>query len=172
MKKVQKLQTINYDDLIKETVSQEYPLGTELNLNETENGVIAQYMYVRAHAANSVIGTPYVIIESNNNNSEITTAVPFVGKNLTIGFTTQAVTENYYYWIKTAGIITSRAGLVAAGDYVKVWVSGTGLVVDGTTGSTTKTSQTIGIAKTGTSSSEIKVVVLADNQVEIKEETP
>ena len=72
------------------------------------------------------------------------------------------------YSDSTAGILVAAAAAgIAAGDHVEVINAGTTVIVDGTTGSTTQTTRSIGIAKTATATGAIDLVVLPSRTIEI-----
>ena len=103
-------------------------------------------------------------------NSDIDAVAAFEnGQGLLIGFPLAAITSGDYFFAQISGVITAAAGTVAAGDHVKVLDAGTTVVVDGSTGSTTRSAKTIGIAKTATSGGTASIVVMPGRLVHVEE---
>lgn len=168
-KAINNLQTVDLDSLDTPSSTKEYPLGTVLPVNDTSKGGESQFMYVKAHAAFATIGTPFEIQSGSGGNAEAITSAPAtIVSGAVLGFNTTAVTSGYYFWAQTAGILVAAAAAgIAAGDHVEVINAGTTVIVDGTTGSTTQTTRSIGIAKTATATGAIDLVVLPSRTIEI-----
>ena len=156
------MQAIDIDSLDKPSATKEYPLGTQIEINDTSKGQASVFVYAKSHAALS-LGQPVNLIEGTGGDAELVTAA-FVeiatGAGELIGYSTTAVTSGYYFWAQVSGVITAAAGTVAAGDYVQVIESGTTVIVDGTTGSTSRASTSCGVAKTATSGGLATIVVM------------
>ena len=164
------MQAIDIDSLDTPSSTKEYPLATTLHVNDTAKGGESVFIYVKAHAGLSK-GQPIQLVEGSGGDAElvtlgIATLLPAAaGQGIQLGFPTTAVTSGYYFWAQISGVITAAAGTVAGGDYVEVINGGTTVVADGTSGSTARTAQSIGIAKTATSGGEADIVVMPGRRV-------
>ena len=169
-KAINNLQTINLDSLDTPSSTKEYPLGTMLPINDTTKGGESVFVYVKAHAS-IALGQPVMLQEGSGGDAELVTVAPDTfedGQGELIGFPTTAVTSAYYFWAQISGVITAAAGTVAAGDHVEVIKGGTTVIVDGTTGGTSRTANSIGIAKTATASGTASIVVMPNRRVHVK----
>jgi hypothetical protein len=168
-KAINNLQTVDLDSLNTPSSTKDYDLATTLPVNDTSKGGESVFIYVKAHAGLSK-GQPIQLVEGSGGDAELVTASVATfsdGQGIQIGFPTTTVTSGYYFWAQISGVITAAAGTVAAGDHVEVLNGGTTVVVDGTSGSTTRSAQSIGIAKTATSSGEADIVVMPGRRVHI-----
>ena len=110
------------------------------------------------------LGQPVNLIEGTGGNAEVITS-SFVavtsGQGELIGYPITAVTSGYYFWAQISGVITAAASPgIAVGDHVQCIASGTTIIVDGTTGATTRNATSCGIAKTATSGGTATIVVM------------
>jgi hypothetical protein len=168
-KALNNLQAVNLDSLDTPSATKEYPLGTRIGVNDTTKGGESVFMYIKAHEALS-LGQPIQVVEGSGGDAEVVTASIATlgdGQGALIAFPTTAVTSAYYFWGQISGVITAAAGTVAAGDHVEVLNGGTTVVVDGTSGSTTRSVRSIGIAKTATASGTASIVVMPGRRVHI-----
>ncbi len=156
------LNAIDIDDLNASSATMDYPVGSEIVIKDSASAMPQTYIYVKAHAT-LVLGQPVNLIEGSGGDAEMVTA-EFVeiatGAGELIGYTTTAVTSGHYFWAQISGVITAAAGTVASGDYVQVLEGGSTVIVDGTTGSTTRNSTSCGLAKTATSGGLASIVVM------------
>ena len=167
-KAINNIAAVDLDDIDQESATKKYPLGTVIDVNDTSKGGVSQFMYVKAHAAFATVGTPFQIVEGSGGDAEVVTAAPAtITSGAKIGFNTVSITVDYYFFAQVAGVITAAAGTVAAGDHVEVLNAGTTVIVDGSTGSTTRTTKSIGIAKTATSGGTITMAVVPGRTVQI-----
>ena len=163
------MQAIDIDSLDTPSSTKEYPLATTLHVNDTAKGGESVFIYVKSHAGLSK-GQPIQLVEGSGGDAEFVTASVSEfedGQGAQIGFPTTTVTSGYYFWAQISGVITAAAGTVAGGDHVEVLNGGTTVVADGTSGSTTRTAHSIGIAKTATSGGEADIVVMPGRRVHI-----
>jgi len=167
-KAIYNVNSINIDDLNSSSATMKYPVGATVCIKDEDKAQPDEYMYVKAHAAFSTVGTPFAIECGSGGSAEVVTAAPTEQvSGVKLGFNTSAITSGEYFWAQTAGVITAAAGTVAAGDHVEVLAAGTTVVVDGTSGSTVHSTKSIGIAKTATSEGQITMVVAPQRVVEV-----
>jgi hypothetical protein len=129
---------VSETDLTTPTSAKKYPLGATIQVVDS-NGEIAEYMYVRAHAALTA-KQPYVLNYTATADEEVATAAPATlaapGRQVVIpqvGFT-----DDYYGFvlIRGNGEVLMTAQTYASGDHLELLNSGSALVVDGSSGST------------------------------------
>ena len=169
-KAIYNINAINVDDLNTSSSTMKYPVGSEVVIKDSSSAMPQTYIYVKAHAALS-LGQPITIQEGSGGDAEIVTVAVAAfsdGQGLLIGFPLAAITSGDYFFAQISGVITAAAGTVAAGDHVKVLDAGTTVVVDGSTGSTTRSAKTIGIAKTATSGGTASIVVMPNRRVHVE----
>lgn len=167
-KAIVNLNAINIDDLDSSSSTMKYPVGSVVTIKESGKAQPSEFMYVKAHAAFSTVGTPFAIECGSGGDAEVVTAAPTAqASGVLVGFNTSAITSGEYFWAQTAGVITAAAGTVDAGDHVEVLAAGTTVVVDGSTGSTTHSTKSIGIAKTATSGGQITMAVVSGRTVQV-----
>lgn len=173
-KAINNLQTFDIDSLDAGSATKEYPLGTEIKINDTAKGSESVFMYVKAHGALN-LGQPVALTEGSGGDAEVVTKVPTTlagGQGYQIGFPISAITSGHYFWAQVSGVITAAAGTVAAGDHVEVENSGTTLRIDGSTGSTVVTANSIGIAKTATAGGTVTISVVPGRRVQVSAGAP
>jgi len=168
-KAINNLAAVDLDDIDKESATKKYPLGTVIDVNDTSKGGVSQFMYVKAHAAFATVGTPFQITAGSGGDAEVVTkANATLANGALIGFNNIAITVDYYFFAQIGGVVTAAAAAgIAAGDHVEVLNAGTTVVVDGTTGSTTLSTKSIGVAKTATTASQIDLAIVPGRRVEI-----
>ena len=150
------------DSLQNPSATAEFKLGSPLPINDTTKGQESVFIYCKSHAALN-LGQPVNLIAGTGGDAELVTAAfseVSTGAGELIGYPLTAVPSGYYFWAQISGVITAAAATVAAGDHVQCLESGTTVVVDGTTGSTTRAATSCGIAKTATSGGTADIVVM------------
>ena len=170
-KAINNITAIN-DSLENPSATAEFKLGSTIPINDTTKGQESVFMYCKSHAALN-LGQPVNLIAGTGGDAELVTAAftaVSTGAGELIGYPLTAVPSGYYFWAQISGVITAAAGTVAAGDYVQVLASGTTVVVDGTTGSTTRSATSCGIAKTATSGGLAEIVVMPGLRSHIDED--
>jgi hypothetical protein len=168
-KAINNISAVDLDDIDKESATKKYPLATTVRVNDTSKGGESVFIYVKAHAGLSS-GQPIQLVEGSGGDAELVTVGVSTfsdGQGAQIGFPTATIQSGYYFFAQISGVITAAAGTVAAGDHVEVLNGGTTVVVDGSSGSTTRTAHSIGIAKTATSSGTASIVVMPGRRVHI-----
>tara|TARA_R110000824_G_scaffold292942_3_gene481365 strand:+ start:944 stop:1468 length:525 start_codon:yes stop_codon:yes gene_type:complete len=163
------LNSIDIDDLDASSATMSYPVGAQLVIKDSTSAMPKTFIYTKAHAA-LALGQPIVLIEGSGGDAELVTVAPATsadGQGELLGFPLAAITSGHYFFAQVTGVITAAAGTVAAGDHVEVLNAGTTLVVDGTSGSTTRSVRSIGIAKTATATGTITLSVMPGRRVHI-----
>jgi hypothetical protein len=163
------LNAIDIDALDASSATMEYPVGSQIVIKDSASAMPQTFLYVKAHAGLS-LGQPIQIIEGSGGDAELVTvavATNTTGQGALIGFPLATITSGHYFFAQITGVITAAAGTVAAGDYVEVLNGGTTVVVDGTSGSTTRSEKSIGIAKSATSGGTITLSVMPGRRVHI-----
>tara|TARA_R110000824_G_scaffold300762_5_gene488803 strand:+ start:5596 stop:6090 length:495 start_codon:yes stop_codon:yes gene_type:complete len=161
------MQAIDLDSLDSGSATRQYPLGTVIGVNDTSKGSESQFVYCKAHAALG-IGVPFQVVSSSGGNAEAVTLVPIAqASGAMIGFATTAITSGHFCWLQIGGIINAATGTVAVGDHVQLLVAGVSLVVDGSTGSTVETADSIGTARTVDSGGFASISVVPTRRVAI-----
>ena len=166
-KAINNIAAVDLDDINKESATKKYPLGTIVKVNDTSKGAESTFMYVKSHAA-LTLGQPVTLVEGSGGDAEVVTeanATVSAGMGVKIGFPVVAIQSGYYFFAQISGVITAAAATVAAGDHVEVEDGDTTVRVDGTSGSTTRTVRSIGIAKTATSGGTADIVVMPERHV-------
>jgi hypothetical protein len=140
----------NITDLTAPTATLNYPLGTELIVYNDTYKAIQRYKYIKSHGALTQY-QPYVISISGTVGSEVITAAPatLAAPGILIGIPQVAFTSGYYGFvlIEGDGSVLMTAETYVVGDMLQILNTGTALVVDGTTGSTTFAVTTCGVCK-------------------------
>ena len=138
-------------DLTTPTEAQKYALGKVITVIDSAKKAVKKFMYVKSHGALTQY-QPYMISFSSTAASEVITAAPatLAAPGALIGVPQVAFTSGYYGFIQIQGDCTvlMTAETYAVGDHLQILNTGTALVVDGTSGSTSRTTASIGIAKT------------------------
>lgn len=128
------------EDLTTPSSTRDYPLGTVVKIYDDSKYAISKYIYVKSHGALTA-KQPYVLGFSGTTTSSYITAAPatLAAPGLLVVIPQVAFTSGYYGWvlIEGAGEVLMTAETYAVGDYLQVLNTGTALVVDGTSGSTT-----------------------------------
>jgi hypothetical protein len=163
------LNAIDIDDLNASSATMDYPVGSEIVIKDSTSAMPQTYIYVKAHSG-LALGQPIALIEGSGGDAEMVTvgvATFADGQGTLLGFPLAAITSGHYFFAQISGVITAAAGTVAAGDHVEVLNGGSTVVVDGTSGSTTRTANSVGIAKTATSSGTASIVVMPGRRVHV-----
>ena len=167
---VQKLETtriaVDRVDLDNPTATAKYPLGFEVALSDTLTGLVKKFKYIQAETALTQY-QPYVVDQQANN---IKTAAPATNaaKVALIGVPQVAFTDEYYGFVQVEGPAQALIGsTVAVGDHLELTNTGTSLTIDGSTGATVKTENSVGIANEAITTSGTGDVNLFNENVAI-----
>jgi hypothetical protein len=140
----------NMRDYITPTSARNYDLGAILEIEDSSTQTVQKYMYVKSHTA-LIQYQPYVVSISGTTGSEVITAAPatLAAPGSLIGIPQVAFTSGYYGFvlIQGTGKVLMIAETYAVGDMLQILNTGTALVVDGTTGSTTFSVNTSAVCK-------------------------
>ena len=131
------------DFALKTSTVAQFNAGEEVTVAKDGVSIPTTYKYVKAASALTAY-QPYVLV---NDADGVTTAAPAtstVGK--IVGVPQVAIASGSYGWVAIGGICQVKIGAAAKGDALEVLNAGTNLVVDGTTGATTETANTVAIA--------------------------
>ena len=144
VKSINNITAIVEDDLTTPTASAKYPIGLEIETVDG-SGKITTYKYFKAHGGLTV-NVPYVV--DFNGVDEISAAPKTnAGKVSKVVVPQVAVTSGYYAFGAVGGYaeVVHKAETYAVGDHLQVLNTGVVAVVDGTSGSTTKTEASVGV---------------------------
>ena len=144
-------------DLITPSSTQKYKLGTIVEVvekaaisSETASYAVKKYIYVKSHAGLTAY-QPYVLLEGSTAGAEIATAAPstLAAPGQKVVVPQVAFTSGYYGFVlfEGDGKVLMTAETYAVGDFLQILNAGTALVVDGTSGSTTKLVNSCAICK-------------------------
>lgn len=140
----------NISDLTTPTSTQQYQLGAEIVIADTDKTAIKKYRYVKSHGALTQY-QPYIVSNSSTSGSEVITAAPatLAAPGSLICVPQVAFTSGYYGFvlIEGDGKVLMTAETYAVGDALQILNTGTALVVDGTSGATTISVNTSAICK-------------------------
>ncbi len=164
------INAIDIDDLDASSATMKYPVGSQIVIKDSSSAMPQTFLYSKAHAT-LALGQPVMLQEGSGGDAELVTVAPDTfedGQGELIGFSKAAITSGHYFFAQISGVITAAAGTVAAGDHVEVIKGGTTVIVDGTTGGTSRTANTVGIAKTATADGLITMSVMPNRRVHVK----
>jgi hypothetical protein len=140
----------NLNDLTTPTSIRQYRLGQKIATWNPQYNAIQVYKYIYA-STNLIQYQPYVISISAIVGQEILTAAPFTiaAPGMLIGVPQIAITSGYYGFVQIEGdgSVLMTAQTYVVGDMLQLLNTGTALVVDGTSGSTTFAPTTCAISK-------------------------
>ena len=140
-----------WGDLTGTSSTQIYDLGREITIKNDANNTVQTYMYLYASTGLTQY-QPYQIQYSSTAGQEIQAGAPATlaapGRQCVIPQV--AVTSGYYFWGIVEGdcIALVPAVTYAVGDHLKLTNACTTMIVDGTSGSTSRTVNSCGISKT------------------------
>ena len=157
-------QAIEEDFASKTSTVAQFNAGEEVTVAKDGVSIPSKYKYIKAASALTAF-QPYVLV---NDADGITTAAPAtstVGK--LIGIPQVAIASGSYGWVAIGGLCQAKVGAAAKGDALEVLNAGTNLVVDGTTGATTETANTVAVACETTTTAATAVTALIDKRVAI-----
>ncbi len=132
---------ISEESFTTPTSDRRFPLGTILNV-ETGTAEMKRYIYIYATGAL----TAYIPYELTWSGTKLGAAAPATG-NGQIVVPQVAFTSAYYGWalVQGTGSVYMDAETYAIGDHVKAFNAGTTCKVEGSTGSTVRTLNAIGV---------------------------
>ena len=97
------------EDLTIPTSTQEYPLGLEVVVEDSDTKTIKKFIYVKSHAALTAY-VPYALNFTSTAGSEVITSAP-VAISAQIGIAQVAFTSGYFGFIQTMGdCLANHAG--------------------------------------------------------------
>jgi hypothetical protein len=139
------IKSFNQDDLVTPSATALYPVGAIL---ETTNGAnVFTYMYVKSHAA-LIQFQPYTVVPSSTTGTAWITAAPItLPSGVTVCVPQVAFTSGYYGFVQIGGFCTAILAdeTHVSGDYLELLTTGPEFVVDGTSGSTTYSQNSVAI---------------------------
>lgn len=91
----------NVDDLTKPTSTQNYKLGFEVTVEDSDYKTVKKFIYVKSHAALTAY-VPYALNFTSTAGSEVITSAP-VAISAQIGVPQVSFTSGYYGFIQTMG---------------------------------------------------------------------
>lgn len=165
----------NETDLTTPTSTQQYALGAIITVQDSTKTRIKRYMYIKASGALTQYQA-YVINYSATSGAEVIAVAPtdaFLAPGEMLAVPQIAFTDTYYGFvlIEGDGKVLKTAETYAVGDFL-AWdltTSTSALIVDGSTGATTRTVDSFAISKTaGTGAAAIDVALLGNRAVLLK----
>ena len=158
-----------WGDLTTASATQLYDLGRTITIKNDANSTVTEYIYLYATTGLTQY-QPYQIVYGSTAGQEIGAGAPATlaapGRQVVIP--QMAVTTGYYFWGVISGDCTSLVPAVtyAVGDYLKLTNACTTLIVDGTSGSTSRSVNSCAISKTaGSTATGVAVWLLGISAV-------
>lgn len=166
-KLVQPRMGIDVDELTTVSITQLHRMGEIVEVATSLTAQPSKYMYVKASGAALTAYQPYVISQTATIKKGVAPATSSVAK--IIGVPQATIADGSYGYVCIGGPCTVKTYTAAVNDHLEVLNAGTYLVVDGSTGSTAETANSVAIcAQANAASSAVAVAaVLIDKAVAI-----
>jgi hypothetical protein len=160
-------QVLEKAELTTVSTTAAHNIGEIVTLASSSTGQVSKYKYVGASGAALTAYQPYVLTQTNTIIKGVAPATSTVSKY--VGIPQATIADGSYGFVCIEGPCSASIYTAAVGDFLEAINAGTYMIVDGSTGSTVETANSIAVcaAVNAVSAAATKAVVLLGKPVAV-----